>query len=279
MTDIAFNNEQLGKVYTFWSPQVGSGTTFIALQTAKRIAERGLKTILVDWDFRTPTLTRDLNAKDTAHYIDNILPSALAKNVSKELLQTYTLNKGENFYFLSGITNPEQALDIEADGLEYLLQLLKENFDVVIIDTNSFIDNAGTFVALVKADKVMMPIEKKYQSLRCFEYSRGFMENPRIMDFEKVHLVLNKVDKNILLSSQEVESYFGKDNSVEITNLGIDFINDDNIGKGEEFLRTSKKAMLFHDSIDNMIEKYFELPENAEGGKTKKRLFFGKGGK
>lgn len=267
-----------GKVYTFWSPQVSSGSSFLAYQTAKKLADLGHKTVLVDWDLRTPTLTRDLNAKDTMHYIDNLLPNALSKNVAPELLRSYTLEKGKNLYFLAGIQNPNQALDIAAEGLEYLLTLLRKEFEYVIIDTNTYIDNAGTFVGLIRADKVLFSIEKKYQSLRCFEYARPFLENSRIVDFDKFELILNKVDKNILLSSKEVENYFGKTRSVEITNLGVDYINDDNIGKGEEFLRTSKKAFAFHDSVSNMIQTYIDLPQNEDGEKTKKRGLFGKRG-
>ena len=276
-SNIIMNNEG-GKVYTFWSPQVSSGSSFLSLQTAKKLAELGHKTILVDWDLRTPTLTRDLNSKDTMHYLDNLLPNAQSQNIPMELLKSYTLEKAKNFYFLGGLQNAGQALDVEAEGLEYILSLLRKEFEYIIIDTNTYIDNAGTFVGLLRADKVFFAIEKKYQSLRCFEYARPFVENSRIIDFDKFELVLNKVDKNILLSSREVENYFGKTRSVEITNLGVDYINDDNIGKGEEFLRTSKKAVAFHASVLNLIDTYIGTANMEEEDKPKKRGLFGKRG-
>ena len=272
------NDKQYGKIYTFWSPQVGSGCTFLALQTAKKLASMGYKTILVDFDLRTPVLSRDLNAKDTMHYLDNILPNALSKNIPMELLRSYCLEKGENLYFFAGIENPDLALDVEPEGLEYILSLLKGEFEYIIIDTNSYIDNAGTFVGLLKADKVLLPIEKKYQSLRSYEYAKNFVENDRIIDFNKFELVLNKVEKSILLSSSEVENFFGKSSSIEISNLGADYINDDNIGRGEEFLRSSKKATTFHEDMEKLVNAYIELPETEDTkAKTKKRGLFGKG--
>lgn len=272
------NDKQYGKIYTFWSPQVGSGCTFLSLQIAKKLASMGYKTILVDFDLRTPVLSREINGKDTMHYLDNLLPNALSKNIPMDLLKSYCLEKGENFYFFSGIENPDLALDVEPEGLEYILYLLKNEFEYVIVDTNSYIDNAGTFVGLLKSDKVLLPIEKKYQSLHAYDFAKNFVENPRIVDFEKFELVLNKVDKHILLSSKEVENFFRKEKSAEIVNLGVDYINDDNIGRGEDFLRSSKKAVLFHDSLENMINLYIDLPEKEDSkSKPKKRGLFGKG--
>ena len=258
MENTITSNEKQARIYTFWSPQIGSGSTFLSYQTAKTLADKGYKTILLDWDFRTPTLTRDINAKDTLHYLDNLLPSAVAKNVSQELLNSYISQKDEDFYFMSGIENPEQALDIVTDGLEYILELLKPQFDFIIIDVNTYIDNAGTFVGLFRADKVLFALEKKFQAIRNYEYYKSFIEEENILDFDKFELVLNKVDKAILLSSEEVEKYFNKERSIEITNLGVEFINEDNIGKSEEFLKTSKKAALFHSSIDKLIDAYID---------------------
>ena len=277
MNDMVFGKDKVGKVYTFWSPQVGAGASFLALQTAKKIAENGTKTLLIDWDLRTPTLTKNLNMRDTMHYLDNLLPNAASRNVSRDLLLSYTLERSKNLYFLSGVQNPELALDIDADSIEYLLDSLKKEFDCIIIDTNSYIDNAGTFVGLVKSDKVLMVVEKKYQMLRTFDYAKSFLDNGRVVDFSKFEIVVNKVEKSILLSSKEIETFFKKEQSIEIVSLGVDYFNDDNIGKGEEFLKSSKKAQLFHKSIEDMILLYFvsdKLEEN-ENEKPKKKGFFG----
>lgn len=268
-----------GKVYTFWSPQVGSGCTFISYRFAKTLAEQGRRVCMLDFDLKTPTLTKNFNLKDTLHYIDNLLPYAEVGNPSKEVFDSYVQKIEDNLYFIAGNNNTDQAMDIQTKGLEFIVNKLTEEFEFVIIDTNSYIDNAGTFVGLYMADQVYTLIEKKIQSIHSYDYAKPIVENKSVMDASKFTLVINKVDKNILLSASEVEKYFGKTISYEITNLGVDYINDQNIGRGEEFLTVSKKAKPFKDSLNNLIKETVKIEIEDAPVSKKKGLFGRKGGK
>lgn len=270
--DVFVEKKQLGKILTFWSPQVGSGSTFILYNAARMLASQGHKVCMIDLDLRTPSLTKTLNTKDTLHFLDNLLPHAEVGNVSKEVFDSYVQSVGNNgnLFFIAGNNNVDQAMDIQMNGLEYIIKRAAEDFEYVLVDTNAYVDNAGTYAGLYLADIVYMLIEKKIQAIHTIDYSKELLAPL----FNKFTLVINKVDKNILLSSSEVEKYFGKNVSYEIYNLGVEYINNENIGRGEQFLQENKKAKLFKDSIAHLIQETIQVDVTDKS--AKKKGLFGK---
>ena len=269
------DTSEAGKVYTFWSPKAGSGASFLARETAKQGAALGKRVILVDWDFRTPSLTAQLSGRDTIHCLDNILPAAVSQNLTQELLSSYTLQKPEGYYFLAGLSNTDSAFDIGSQGTETILSMLREVFDAVIIDCNCYIDNAGTLTALVRADRVFLVTEKSFDAFRCYDFSRKITENASLIDSAKFTAVFNKVTPELLLSVKEASAYLRIQNTAEIPDLGPDFTNDCNLSRGQEFIEKSPKAEEFRKAVSEFAGNIFGAEETEQ--KPKKRGFFGFG--
>lgn len=274
--NLVYSSKKRGKILTFWAPQVGSGCTFISFRVAKAIANQGFKVCMLDFDFRTPALTKNAELKDTLHYLDNLLPYAEVGNASNELFDSYLQKVDDNLYIIAGINNVSQGLDIQTKGLEYIVNRVADEYDYVIIDTNSYIDNAGTLVGLYMADKVYTLTEKNIETIHTFDYSKGIVQNANIVNYDKFILVINKVNPEVLLSASEIEKYFNKDESYSISNLGFDFVNDNNIGRGTDYLVYSKKATKFNEDISNLVKNTINV--EFTNSTTKKKGLFGKRG-
>ena len=162
----------------------------------------------------------------------------------------------------------EQALDIQVTGLENIINKAKNDYDYVLIDTNAYIDNAGTYIALYLADKIYTIVEKKIGVFRSYDYCKSLIEPMK----DKMVFVINKVDKAIYLSTSEVEKYFEIDKSYELINLGFEYLNAENTGRGEQFINDSKKGRIFKEDINSLIKNTI----NVDTSNGKKKGLFGK---
>jgi capsular exopolysaccharide synthesis family protein len=105
------------------------GKTFVALNLAMSYAQLGRRTILVDFDLR----------KEGTYFNE--------RKLSHEGLSSYMINKTnlENIiiksphdkldYILSGILPPNPVELIALDNTEKLLTRLKEDYDIIVLDT------------------------------------------------------------------------------------------------------------------------------------------------
>lgn len=275
MSDIMMDNEttkakKTGQVFAFWSPQTGCGSSFVLYNFAKSLALSGKKVLILDYNLREPNLTKDLATNDTLHYLDNLLPSAEVGNISSEVFNSYIQDVKEipNLHFIAGNNSVEQALDIQVPGLENIINKAKNDYDYVLIDTNAYIDNAGTYIALYLADKIYTIVEKKIGVFRSYDYCKSLVEPMK----DKMVFVINKADKAIYLSTSEVEKYFEIDKSYELINLGFEYLNAENTGRGEQFINDSKKGRIFKEDINSLIKNTI----NVDTSNGKKKGLFGK---
>ena len=117
------------KVIIISSSQPQDGKSFISLNLASSIASVGYKTILIDSDLRKPSIHSKLK-------LDNV--AGLSTYMTKDSTTHEIIRKTsiENLSFISAgpiIPNPSEL--IESGVLDDLINLLKTNFDYIIIDT------------------------------------------------------------------------------------------------------------------------------------------------
>lgn len=110
------------------SSMAGEGKTFCAFNIASIYAYSGKKTILLGMDMRKPGLAKIYDAQD-----DNGLASYLIGACTKE---ESILQYADNLYiFPSGVIPPNPAELIMSKHCKDLLEDLKKEYDVIIIDT------------------------------------------------------------------------------------------------------------------------------------------------
>lgn len=244
------------KVISIWSPTSGLGTTFTAVNLALELSSMGLNTVLVDFDLKTPSVAMYLKDDDVIHCLDNVIPFTAGNNLTEKVMES-NLQSFEKLNFLRGTNLPEQALYVRQDALAAIINLLKEMFEVVIIDTQSHIDNAGTYQALLQADTIFMVVDKNVFNIRQFENSRNIYTANFGMG--KTRLVINKTQKDIYMDKTDIEQYFGLGNSYDLPYLGNEFINAANQGKWLKFMKKGKTAKKYKESLQDLIRKELEL--------------------
>ena len=92
----------------------------------------------------------------------------------EEFLKTCT-HKG-NFYMMSGITNELEQRYYHPEMARYLLEEAAPEFDLVIADTGSEIDNGLSVGALSVSESVLFLLSQQESSVRRYEKNRKLLE-------------------------------------------------------------------------------------------------------
>ena len=131
-TNLQFMLENGKNVILVTSTISGEGKSFISANLAISLSLLGKKVVIVGLDIRKPGLNKVFNIPKKEHGITQFLTNP-AINLM-DLVQPSDINK--NLYILPGGTVPPNPTELLArDGLEKAVEILKENFDYVILDT------------------------------------------------------------------------------------------------------------------------------------------------
>ena len=131
-TNLQFMLENGKNVILVTSTISGEGKSFISANLAISLSLLGKKVVIVGLDIRKPGLNKVFNIPRKEHGITQFLTNP-AINLM-DLVQLSDINK--NLFILPGGTVPPNPTELLArDGLEKAIEILKKNFDYVILDT------------------------------------------------------------------------------------------------------------------------------------------------
>lgn len=179
------------------------GKSFVSLHLARKYASDGLKVLLIDADLRKSRLVRDYNVQGVdeitglSHYlsgqaeIEDIIYSTNIKNM-------YVAFAGHN------VPNPTVLLD--GDRFDLLLDMAREKYDMIIVDTPPILPVIDTVIVAPKCDGVMFVIE--------FGYTRRqeIIEAKKQLEVSRAKIlgtILNKVPTKINKYSYYKKYYRG----------------------------------------------------------------------
>jgi len=241
------------KVITFWSPVAGVGTTLTAINTASRLVKKGLKVLLMDFDLPNPTIPLYFQSQSMSHGIDTLLPHVASNQLSMDVLESSLLDF-EGLKVLRGSNSPEKSHFIQVEQLQYILEVAKQMFDYIIIDTKGFIDNAGSFVGITESNPCVVVMDKSVISLQKYRAIQPLLQAS--FDMNKFILLINKRTKHVHLESKDVEEFMNFPTSFELPLLSADFLNAINQGKWMNFLENGdKSAKEYVAALDHFIEQ------------------------
>jgi succinoglycan biosynthesis transport protein ExoP len=129
-------SEEGGKVISFVSANPGEGKSFTSCLLAKHLAKSGAKVLLIDCDFRRPTLTNLLlhNAKSGFYE----LASKMGESGGLDnLASVFNKTETKQLYFIpaKGVNTIVANLNLIASNkMQRLITHLKQEFDYVLID-------------------------------------------------------------------------------------------------------------------------------------------------
>ncbi|GHU77510.1 Etk tyrosine kinase [Clostridia bacterium] len=138
------------------SPMSGDGKSSLSLLLAGVYAEEGKTVLLIDADFRNPTLSRLLKKKGTHDLLDHLVGRATLQDTIQptHMRDVFFIDSHHNSSLLSRI--------IQSEEFDHFLLSMQESYDLIIFDTpplGLFID-AAVIASKVDGMVVVVPTEK-----------------------------------------------------------------------------------------------------------------------
>jgi pilus assembly protein CpaE len=190
-----------GKVVTIWSAKGGSGTTVVATNISLLLNRiEGKKVVLVDADlqFGDVCLVLQLEPRFTMVNADHEL-----HHLDSEMLDSLLTEHHTGLKVLAAPLEPAFADDITTAGLIQMIEILQEEYDYIIIDTASMLDEL--ILSLVeKSDQVLMVVDMDLPSVKNAKLA---LETLRLLKFStsNVQLVMNRNNSKAKLDNKEIE--------------------------------------------------------------------------
>jgi septum site-determining protein MinD len=158
--DLIFEEGFLAKVITITSGKGGVGKTTTSAAFATGLAQRGHKTVVIDFDvgLRNLDLIMGVERRVVFDFINVINGDA---NLNQALIKD---KRVENLYiFPTSQTRDKEAL--RKDGVEQVMNELRENFDYILCDSPAGIEH-GALSALYHADAAVIVTNPEVSSVR-----------------------------------------------------------------------------------------------------------------
>ena len=134
-TNLQFMLHEGEKVVLFTSSTSGEGKTFTAANLSVSFGLLGKKVILVGLDIRRPRLAEQFGINDHKHGITNLL---VKDNPNREDVEAQILPSGVNKnldLLMAGPVPSNPAELIARNSLDTIIEILKEKYDYIMIDT------------------------------------------------------------------------------------------------------------------------------------------------
>jgi pilus assembly protein CpaE len=192
----------LGRVFTVFSPKGGTGKTVLATNLAAALAGlEGRRTLLLDLDLQFGDAAVVLGMEPERTVADLMIAPG---KLDGEKLASYTLSHPSGLELLSAPTRPEDAELVTETNLTQLLEIARERFDVIVVDTPPFF-HGPTLATLDRTDVLLLLCGLDVPTLRNVRLSLRTLE---LLSFpgERVRVVLNRANSKVGLKPADVEA-------------------------------------------------------------------------
>ena len=201
-TNLQFMLKEGQKVVLFTSSTSGEGKTFNAANLSVSFGLLGKKVILVGLDIRRPRLAELFGINDHKHGITNLL---VKDNPTIEDIQEQILPSGVNKnldLLMAGPIPPNPAELIARNSLDIIINLLKERYDYIMIDTAPVGLVTDTLQIARVADASIYMCRADYTPKSSFNLINALANEKK---FPNMAVVLNGID----MSKRKYSYYYG----------------------------------------------------------------------
>jgi pilus assembly protein CpaE len=190
-----------GKLITVFSPKGGSGCTTIAINLAVSLANQGRRTILVDGSLQFGDVAVMLNLKNITTLVDVI---ERINEMDADFISSVVQVHKSSLHVLLSPPRPEMADIITEEHMKTVLELLRESYEFVIIDTSSALNDIALAILDI-SDRILLVTQQNLPSLK--NISR-FFDLSNSLDYEpqKVWMVVNRATNKQGISVKDIEN-------------------------------------------------------------------------
>jgi pilus assembly protein CpaE len=194
-----------GKVVTVFSPKGGTGKTVTATNLASALAKfEGRKTLLLDLDlqFGDAAIMMGIEPEKTIYDLV-VAPGEL----DTEKLSGYTTKHLSGLDVLPAPLRPEDAELVTEAKLGRLLEVARESYDCIVVDTSPFF-HGPMLATLDRTDELLLLSSLDVPTLKNLRLALQTLE---LLSFPKqrIRIVLNRSNSKVGMKQNEVESALG----------------------------------------------------------------------
>jgi pilus assembly protein CpaE len=251
-----------GKIVTVFSPKGGTGKTVTATNLATACAKyEGRKTLLLDLDLQFGDAAIMLGIEPEKTIYDLVVAPG---ELDTEKLAGYTTKHASGLEVLPAPLRPEDAELVTEAKLGRLLEVARESFDVIVVDTSPFF-HGPMLATLDRTDELLLLCSLDVPTLKNLRLALQTLD---LLSFPKqrVRIVLNRSNSKVGMKPNEVEGALGMKVRFEVPSdravpLAVNRGNP--VVIAEEGADVSK-------AIKSMAKELFAAPK--EEGKKRRRL-------
>jgi pilus assembly protein CpaE len=192
---------QLGRVVTVFSPKGGTGKTVTASNLGAALAKQGKKTLLLDLDlqFGDAAIVMGIEPENTVYDLV-VAPGEL----DYEKLAGYITKHPCGLDVLPAPLRPEDAELVTESKITRLLEVAREAYDVIVVDTSPFF-HGPMLATLDRTDELLMICGLDVPTLKNVRLALQTLE---LLAYptSRIRFVLNRANTKVGLSKREVET-------------------------------------------------------------------------
>ncbi|MGX9984909.1 GumC family protein [Soonwooa purpurea] len=179
-----------GKVIFVTSSVKGEGKTFTAVNLALSLATPKKKVLIIGSDIRNPQLQRYNTSRKGLAGLTEYLYSNV--NDPKEVIHRSTFNENLDVIY-SGMIPPNPTELLSNGRYETMLDMLKSDYDYIVVDTAPLLLVTDTFLISYLADVTVYVTRSRYTEKSLLDFANSNVDNNKI---KNVCFVINDVNKN-----------------------------------------------------------------------------------
>jgi pilus assembly protein CpaE len=233
-----------GTIVAVFSPKGGVGRTTVAVNLAVAAAsELGKKVVLMDGSFQFGDVGVLLNLNPKSKSIADLIPELDVGELDS--IDTFLIDHSAGIRVLLAPPSPETAEMITAAGVKKVLETLRRDHDLVVVDCTSYF-NDTTLAILDAADVILTMLSLEITSIKNM---RLFLEVAEQLGYEsgKVRLILNRADSALGIRVADVEHSIGRKVDETIVSDGRSVVYA--LNRGVPFFVSNREAQVSQDIL------------------------------
>jgi pilus assembly protein CpaE len=190
-----------GRIVTVFSPKGGTGKTVTATNLARRFAKyEGKNTLLLDLDLQFGDAAIMLGLEPEKTIYDLVVAPG---ELDSEKLAGYTTHHPSGLDILPAPLRPEDAELVTEAKLARLLEVARESYDVIVVDTSPFF-HGPMLATLDRTDELLLVCGLDVPTLKNVRLSLQTLE---LLAFpqNRIRVVLNRANSKVGMKPGEVE--------------------------------------------------------------------------
>jgi pilus assembly protein CpaE len=196
-----------GALFAVVGAKGGSGASFVAVNLAHIMASTsGGSVALLDMDLQFGSLSQYLDLKPEHGLLQAL---DMAEQLDGVALDAY-MAKHKSGVALLGVLEEEMVLtrDIPVERFVHLLNVVKDNYDRVVVDLPRQIDDV-TAAVYERAERVLLVMQQELTCLRDASRLRNILVRELGLPEERLMVVVNRYDRNLPVELPDIKRALG----------------------------------------------------------------------